>query len=269
MEQALSHRFSVMSLNLRFGLAEDGENSWRFRSKCFPELFKHHLTDFIAVQEANDFQIKFLSDILKDFDFIGQRLPAPKFWQNNVIFYHRSWRCLFPDHFFLSPTPDIPSRFTDSRWPRQCTMGLFERDHRRLIYVNTHFDFKPDVQVKSAKIILSRLKRQPADLPVVLTGDFNSEPQGSCHRTFTGANTDKNGNGPNFRDAFKKPSSGTHHGFSGKSNDKGHIDWILFRDGLTVVETEVIKTDFDGIYPSDHFPVRAVFDFGPRHADTP
>jgi endonuclease/exonuclease/phosphatase family metal-dependent hydrolase len=259
--QSLPAAFTSFSLNLRFGLADDGENSWCNRLKCFPALFKEHAADFIAVQEANDFQIKFIAETLYGYDFIGQRQPAPTFWQNNVIFYKRSWQCLEADHFFLSPTPDIPSRFTDSRWPRQCTMGLFGRENIQLIHINTHFDFEPEVQVKSAHIILDRLLSHPPDIPVILTGDFNSQPQSPCHQVFTGQYKPETFTGPFFTDAFKAPYSGTHHGFSGQSDDKGHIDWILFRGGLNPLKAEVINKKFEGIYPSDHFPVWATFDF--------
>lgn len=261
--QSRAASFTVLSLNLRFGLADDGANSWCYRSRYFPALFKSHGADFIAVQEANDFQIKFIAETLDGFDFIGQRLPAPPFWQNNVIFYKHSWQCLAADHFFLSPTPDIPSRFQESRWPRQCTLGLFACKSKRLIHVNTHFDFDSKVQVKSAKIILDRLSRHADEIPVVLTGDFNTQPQSPCHQTFTGRNQPQASKGPFFTDAFKAPFSGTHHGFSGQGNAKGHIDWILFRGGLKRLKAEVIKTDFDGLYPSDHFPLRAAFDFAP------
>ena len=79
--------FSALSLNLRFGLADDGPNSWRYRKRVYPALLEKQNADFIGFQEANDFQIEYLDRILANYNYIGKRSPAPSFWQNNVIFY--------------------------------------------------------------------------------------------------------------------------------------------------------------------------------------
>jgi len=62
---------SVMTLNLRFGLAEDGRNGWEYRKEAVARLFREHGTDFIATQEANDFQIDYemFSDHLSEETF--------------------------------------------------------------------------------------------------------------------------------------------------------------------------------------------------------
>ena len=78
--------FSTLSFNLSFGLADDGANSWDHRKKALPALFKKYHPDFIGLQEANDFQIDYLTKILIGYEFIGKRSPAPSNWQNNVIF---------------------------------------------------------------------------------------------------------------------------------------------------------------------------------------
>ncbi len=254
--------FIVLTLNLRFGLADDGANSWNFRKKAFPGLFKKYPADFMAFQEANDFQADFLDEVLKDYFYIGKREPAPSFWQNNLIFYKKEWKCIFKDHFFLSPTPDIPSRFRKSKWPRQCTIGIFEKSGFRLIIISTHFDFDPVVQKDSARIILKRLKKLNVEAPAILMGDFNTVPGSLCYKVLTGGDADKKeekpGELPYFRDAFKPPFSGTHHGFK-SSFSKDHIDWILYRGNITPIKADVIQDKPGGIYPSDHFPLRAIF----------
>jgi endonuclease/exonuclease/phosphatase family metal-dependent hydrolase len=82
-------RFTVMSLNLRFGLADDGDNSWQNRKSAYPALFESAEPDFIGMQEANDFQIDDLVRILPDYRYIGKLDPSPTFWQNNVIFHKK------------------------------------------------------------------------------------------------------------------------------------------------------------------------------------
>jgi len=267
---------SVMTLNLRFGLADDGPNSWEYRKKALTSLFAEYPADFIGFQEANDFQIKFLKTVLPEHNIIGKRKPAPYFWQNNIIFYKNTWESVFYEHFFLSPTPTIPSRSRKSKWPRQCTMGIFKKNGLELICINTHFDFDASVQAESAGIIMDRLFNMPQKTPAILLGDFNTTPNSSSYKMFTGhdqnirptkldqnirpAKLDQNIRPKKlyFQNVFKNHYPGTHHGFTGNQNG-GHIDWILYRGRLEVKDKRVITDSFNKIYPSDHFPVYATF----------
>jgi endonuclease/exonuclease/phosphatase family metal-dependent hydrolase len=250
--------FSIFSLNLRFGLAADGPNSWSARKTAYPELLNRYRADFYCFQEANDFQIEFLQTILAGCRVVGKRSPSPKFWQNNVIFYRSPWECTFHDHFFLSHTPWIPSRFKESRWPRQCTLGIFRKGNVSCICVTTHFDFDPEVQVMSVRLILDRLARLPHGLPTVICGDFNAEPGAPCWTVFTETGPKLEDYSGGFKNVFSEPYPGTHHGFTGKENGR-HIDWILYRGKLRKTRSEVITEDLKGIYPSDHFPLWASF----------
>ena len=250
--------FSVLTFNMRFGLADDGGNSWQSRKKAFSPLLNTYSGDFICFQEANAFQVDFLKEILAEYDFIGKRSPAPSFWQNNIIFYQKSWKCIYCKHFFLSPTPMIPSRFRESRWPRQCTLGMFKKRDRRLICINTHFDFDAEVQVKSAAMIMEQLSMLPPELPAMIVGDFNATPLSPCHNVFTGQNHESNIEDLYLKNVFVKPFPGTHHGFTGDKNGD-HIDWILYRGRIISDNCEVIYGTFNGVYPSDHFPVFATF----------
>jgi endonuclease/exonuclease/phosphatase family metal-dependent hydrolase len=254
--------FAVLSLNLRFGLADDGSNGWEFRRAIFPQLLRSYPADFFCFQEANDFQIEFLNDLLKDYKLIGQRHPAPPSWQHNVIYYHKKWQCRYRDHFYLSPTPDIPSRWEKSKWPRQCTVGRFDANYREVICINTHFDFDEDVQVKSARTILERLTRVPGDTATVLAGDFNAPPLSGGYNVFT----KQKSAGIPFKDCFMKPWAGTYHGFTGQPED-GQIDWILYRGRLIPQHARIIRDAINGRFPSDHFPLYAEFRWPPERGE--
>jgi endonuclease/exonuclease/phosphatase family metal-dependent hydrolase len=253
--------FSVLSLNLRFGLADDGPDSWPFRKKSYPFLLEQHPSDFMCFQEANDFQIEFLAGLLSEYAFIGQRENPPEFWQSDVIFYQSPWVCLQKEHFFLSDTPETPSKFKESRWPRQCSLGWFKSGDRQLICVNTHFDFEPEIQVKSAELIVDRLFKYPGDVPVILTGDFNADPSSACYRVFTeGKNHPGRFRSPSFQNIFSDPYPGTYHGFTGKA-EGGHIDWMLYKGPISLLRSEMIRRNFNSRFPSDHFPIKGVFEF--------
>ena len=250
---------SVLSLNLRFGLADDGPNSWQYRKDSFPVLLKNYQADFFGFQEVNSFQLEFLSDILREYNYIGERQPAPPSWQNNIIFYHRKWGCVHQDHFYLSPTPSIPSRFRKSRWPRQCTIGVFQNNDDQVIVANTHFDFDPTVQSRSAKLIMQRLSDISSETSAILIGDFNTTPESASYKIFTEQKKKKSLKKKQFfKNVFKDPFPGTFHGF--KDNKTGdHIDWILYRGRIVLESSNIIRGKIKGQYPSDHFPLFAVF----------
>lgn len=242
-------RFSVMTMNLRFGLADDGENGWCRRKKRVERFLERHQADFMGFQEINHFQAGFLQRRLAGHHHIGWHNPACQWWQSNMIFFRQSWRCLDRRHFFLSRTPDRQSKMTGSKWPRQCVMGIFESGNTRLLAVNTHFDFDAHVQEKSAHLVLGFISNMDKTLPVVITGDFNAPPGSKAWQVFQ-----ENG----FQEVYQDAPRGTFHGFSG-CNTRRHIDWILFRGRLERVKRDILSDAFDGRFPSDHYPVKAVF----------
>lgn len=243
----------IMTLNLRFGLAKDGPNAWHHRQRAYPPLFHAHPCDFYCFQEANGFQVEALSDWLQTHRPVGIRAPAPPFWQHNPIYHGSPWQPVSWERIYLSATPETPSRQRTSKWPRQCTLGHFRRGNHELICVNTHFDFAPETQRASARIIARRLSRYPAAVPCVITGDFNAVPGGRCHRLMTGSGWVP---GRRFRAVFGDAAPGSYHGYTGTGNGR-HIDWILADGGFEVAGAAVIDAPFDGIFPSDHFPVVA------------
>jgi endonuclease/exonuclease/phosphatase family metal-dependent hydrolase len=246
-----ARRITVMTLNLRFGLADDGPNSWTNRKKAYPALLETIRPDFIGFQEANNFQTDDLTRLLTSYSHIGVRDPSPERWQNNVIFFRKEWECLESRHYFLSDTPEVQSKIPESRWPRQCTIGRFRKGADTLIHINTHFDFEPEVQEKSARLILRFLDAFPSGIPTILTGDFNTSPESRTYALF---------HEHGFKDLFGDGHESTFHGFTGK-NLGGRIDWILYKGGLKGTNRSILRVPFEGVYPSDHYPVVSEFTF--------
>jgi len=250
---------SVLSLNLRFGLADDGPNGWEYRKECGVGLFRREQPDFIAAQEANHFQSDFLVRSLPDYGHIGRRHPASEFWQDNILFYRKPIVCKEQAHFFLSETPLVPSRSFGSKFPRQGTLGLFHVAGRAIICVDTHLDFEAPAQMGAARVIEGQLASFPPEIPLILMGDFNATPDSQCYKWFTGKEVDTRRR-LDLKETFKEPYPGTFHGFTGKPT-KGYIDWILYRGPLHLKACQVLREPLDDTHPSDHFPVKAVFEF--------
>ena len=249
--QQESTDFIVMTMNLRFGLAQDRMNRWELRKSMVSRILETYPADFLRFQEVNHFQAEHLCRVLKEHNHIGWHSKNVSWWQCNMIFYHNSWTCLEQNHYFLSRTPGMESKLPGSKWPRQCVVGRFQKQGVELIVVNTHFDFKPGVQKESADLVMGFLSRFPGKIGCIVTGDFNANPGSPAYERFM-----VNG----FHEVFAGRSVSTFHEFQGKETGK-HIDWILFRGGFVNTFKEVITDAFNGRYPSDHFPVRAGFSF--------
>jgi endonuclease/exonuclease/phosphatase family metal-dependent hydrolase len=168
-------------------------------------------------------------------------------------------RILAHGDFWLSDTPEAPG---SSSWdiirPRQATWGLFETSWGLRFYLlNTHFPYRKaeeDARRKTAALILGRIGALDPDLPVILTADFNSEAGGRIYEMLT----------PALRDAWKTAGrragpDATFNGF-GKTTNGRRVDWILYRAPWSVREAETVALSRNGIYPSDHYPVMAVFE---------
>ena len=251
-------RFSVLTLNLRFGLADDGAQDWTHRRPMVRDFLAKHSCHIMMFQEVNDFQIDFIAECLPDHDVIGRRHPAPPFWQNNIICFRTPWRLDRWQLFFLSPTPAIPSRFAQSRWPRQCTMGCFRIGGHELVCATTHLDFTETVQIASAKIIRTHIQPGAVDRPVVLGGDFNCTPHSACHAAFTCPPLPSDQDALTFGNVLTPSYPGTFHGFQG-GQGRACIDWILYRGGIALQRAGVIQFPPMTCYPSDHYPVTAEF----------
>ncbi|MCP5118947.1 MAG: endonuclease/exonuclease/phosphatase family protein [bacterium] len=135
-------------------------------------------------------------------------------------------------------------------------MGVFYKRSNglRFRFFNTHFAHRrgdAEARVNSARVILDRI---PDDLPFLMTGDFNASAGGEVHELFK----------TRLRDAWETAAEttgpeGTFHGFSGEPGDR-RIDWILFEAPWKARSAETITYDEQGRYPSDHFPVFAIFE---------
>ena len=120
-----------------------------------------------------------------------------------------------------------------------------------MLVANTHLDYDPGVQETSAKLIIDFLNSFIPRIPTVIIGDFNAKPKSPTHERFRKAG---------FGLVLDGKPITTYHHFEGRSTGQ-HIDWILFKGGLEPVLEEVVTKDFNGAFPSDHYPVRSFFVF--------
>ena len=62
---------TVMSYNIRMGVAEDGDNSWENRKAATPAMLADCAPDVFGVQEAFDFQLDYIEQTSPAYKWVG------------------------------------------------------------------------------------------------------------------------------------------------------------------------------------------------------
>lgn len=256
----------IMSFNLRLDVASDGPNAWPHRRDWVASLIRFHSPDAVGVQEALAHMLTDLDARLPGFAHVGVgRADGRAGGEFSAILY-RTDRLEMLDNgtFWLSPTPEVPgSKGWDAAIERVATWARF-RDRRTgcaYLHLNTHFDhIGEEARQESARLIRRRLASIAGDLPIIVTGDLNSDPQSGAYRIFT-RDTIAGATAP-LRDAFTTSSSG-HYGPTStwtafKAIEPGRrIDYVLVSARIPVLAHGILPDSWDGRFPSDHLPVLA------------
>jgi endonuclease/exonuclease/phosphatase family metal-dependent hydrolase len=249
----------VISYNIRFVNKKDGANIWQNRAKASPAMIKDYAPDVFGVQEALFSQLEYLDEKLPQYSFVGVgREDGKKKGETMAIFYNtRKVRLLDWGTYWLSETPDKPSRGWDADCKRTATWTLMEMkgSGKKFFYVNTHLDHRGDMaQQKGLELILERIAAMnPEGLPMILTGDFNVEPDAPVLYGLNAKMTDAR------MSALKTDSRAT---FNAWGKSASIIDYIYHSGFSECAEYETIVRQYkDVLYISDHYPIvsRLVF----------
>lgn len=258
-----SQDLKVMTYNIRLSLESDKENSWNNRKDDALALMSYYHPDYFGVQEAIPQQMIDIKTNLKDYDFVGVgRDDGKNQGEYSAIFYDKNkLEVTKSGTFWLSETPEKPSKGWDAAYNRVCTYAFFKikKTGKQFLAMNLHFDHVGNVaRVNSAKLILEKIKKlNPKNVPLTLTGDFNltddSEPIKIISKSLDNVfyHSKKTHYGP----------KGTFTGFDINTIPQDRIDYIFVK-GFEVLSNRTINDRRENLlYPSDHFPILAEINF--------
>jgi endonuclease/exonuclease/phosphatase family metal-dependent hydrolase len=255
---ASAAELKVMSFNVRTLAAQDGPNAWDKRRELFAETIRQAHPDVIGTQELFKQQGDDTVQRLPEYTWFGRDRFGKHAEEHMGIFYRKDrLKLVKSGDFWLSDTPDKVASITwGNVFPRMVNWALFERldDHKRFYLLDTHFPYRDqdeDARTKGAREMAAWIAKLPADVPVIVTGDFNTEPSSEAHKVLTAELKDAWDTAPKREGPAK-----TFHNFTGQATVQ--IDWILYR-GVKANAVRVLTTSKDGRYPSDHFPIAADF----------
>lgn len=250
-------RLTVMSYNIRYGKAKDGDNHWDKRKPATPAMLRDCSPDVFGTQECLPFQAEYILEQCPEYDGYGiGREDGVKGERTEIFWKKDKYEALDKGTFWLSDTPETPSIGWDGRHSRTATWVLLEsrRSGKRFFFINTHLDHIGKVApVKGLKLIQERIgAMNTCNLPVILTGDFNLNDNNSTIIEFNGVMS-------NARLTAKrsKDDKGSFHNY-GKQKTRKVIDYIYYSGDVKCRTFETVDRQYADIeYISDHYPVMA------------
>lgn len=252
-----SQTIDVISYNIRYDNPDDAPNNWDNRKEFLIAQLNFYRPDVFGVQEGLIHQVKEIDSGLEDYAYFGVgRDFGDERGEHTAIFYNTKTVALIDEStFWLSTSPQTPSKGWDAALPRTCTYGVFKikNSDARFMVFNTHFDHKGDrAREKSSKLILKKIKElNPENYPVVVTGDFNLESNSKGVQIILSEMKDS------FEEAGKNAfgPKGTFNGFRIDKAVERRIDYIFVSDEFKIIKSAILSDSDDARYPSDHLPV--------------
>ena len=250
---------TVMSFNIRTAMAKDGTNSWEFRADAVLEMIKDQCPDVLGLQEAILGQVSPLAYFLDDYKWVGVgRDDGKKAGEYMAVFYNKKKLSLAKwGTFWLSETPDTPSKGWDAAYFRTATWCLLKdkANGKKYFVVNTHLDNEgAEARANGLSLILDKIAAMNGEgLPVIVMGDFNmtlNDPSmAPAKKALQNARTT----------AAKSDDLDTCHDWG---RNFSAIDFIWYKGFSSCVEYETLTKSYGGrSYISDHYPIKAKFVF--------
>ncbi len=231
-----------------------GENAMLNRRGIVTQTIAEYYPDSFGVQEATVAWMQCFKNRLPEYGSVGEATDyIPLFGEHCAIFYLKDkYEIVESGTFWLSQTPNKPSKGWDAATERVCTWAVLKNKITGVQYahINTHLDHKGSLaRQNSVPMILDKVAE--FDMPIVCTGDFNFRENSELYKMLTAdelhdtkflapdtmSNTTYN--------AFKPPEEQT----------KIIIDFVLVNSQVTPIVYRVVTAGIDGRFVSDHYPV--------------
>lgn len=252
---ASAQDYRVVSYNIRYNNSADGADAWPMRRTDMANFLFEKKLDIIALQEVLKDQVDYLVNKADDYDYYGVgREDGKERGEYCPIFYNKKkFELLSANTYWLSPTPERPSKGWDAACERLVTV-IHLRDKKStkdFVVMNTHWDHEGKIaRSNSARLIADWVKEERKKGNVVLLlGDFNVNPNEGAFNPLRFVMTDTCP-----ADQLSNP---TFNAFQMTVTSEQHIDYIwCSKNDWFYSKYEILKpTTAAGRQLSDHFPV--------------
>ena len=253
--------YKIISFNVRYSSAPeiDGDNRWELRRDAAVKMVAKHKPLVMGLQEACPDQIDFLDLNLTGYKHIGVGRDDGKRAGEMMAIYYDTTRLTLLDSgtFWLSETPEKVSLGWDAACNRTCTWGHFKMKDTdfEFLYFNTHLDHLGSLARKnSIKLIVAKMTElNPDNVPVFLSGDFNSTTDDPIFDPLKAS----------LKDAREVSAISdkiiTYNGFGTVTdNPNTRKEWVIdhiFFSGVNPMAFMVLNGNYGVPFISDHYPI--------------
>ena len=268
----------VGSFNLLGTYKKDHEFSDE-RLRLAARLVDYHEFDVFGTQENQFWQTE---GLLKSGVYAcvgvnveGETPSAKNRWTNNIFYKKDRFEMLESGAFFLTPTPDTPSKAAEwgEKQFRNCNWAKFKDkiSGKEFFFFNTHFGLTPKARLNAAKLFVQKIAEITKGATFFTSGDYNTS------QTETATLDALLKTEPQLLfDSWKiskMPPYGPKGSFAGMlynrpirnsrvaGNPVSKIDYIFVSKDVKVQKCAVITDNIGGAYPSDHMPIEAHVEF--------
>ncbi len=251
--------YSVATFNIRYDEINDKENAWINRKDCVLNAIKFHNWDVFGLQEVLFHQLDYLKN-LQEYKYVGVGRDDGEAKGEFIPIFYKKDKFIEEDNstFWLSETPNIPSKSWNSNCTRICTWIRLRdiENNNTLLVMNIHLDDASEkARLESSKLILEKSQEISNNDDIIILGDFNSDFNEQCYKLMVSK----------FKDASKiteNPYYGpigtfNNFNFSTSWDELASIDHIFLSESIKVKSMATLTDNINNKYLSDHFPVVA------------
>ena len=247
----------VISFNVRYGTARDGDNVWENRRDAACAMILDQRPAVFGVQEALDFQLSYFEENCPGYKCVGVgREDGVHEGEHMSVFYDTERIELMEwGTYWLSETPFKPSKGWDAACRRTATWTLLKdkKTDREFYFVNTHLDHVGvEARRNGLLLLVDRIgAMNPEGYPMILTGDMNVYPDDPCLNELRKLMSDARQTAP------VTDNEVTWHDW-GKITHDQPIDYVFYSGFAGCDKFEVIRQPYGNApFVSDHYPVKA------------
>ena len=249
---------TVMTFNVK--VSGVGRYKPAKRAPYAVDLVTKNKPDSIGFQEVSEDWYEWLREGLDGYACKGEARNGDGTGEASPVFYRKDkYKCVKSGTFWLSETPDEASKGWDAAYNRVCTYVILKNIKTGFTYAhfNAHCDhIGTRARNESVSLITEKIAALCPDIPVILTGDLNDEEGSIMYERIL-----ESGMRDSKYLAKVSEDTGTFHGYSliTQASRKKPIDFVFVNDFCSQVKSyEVLTAKYNGIYPSDHFPVKTM-----------
>lgn len=264
-ETIVEEPVKVMTFNIRYDNPEDSLDNWAYRKERAAKAVLFYAPDIVGTQEVLHNQLEDLKQRLPNYEVIGVgREDGKEKGEYSALWYRKErFDAQKTGWFWLSETPDVAgSKGWDGACERIATWAKLQDKVTKKTYfvLNTHLDHVGVLaRREGVKLILDKVKELGGDLPVIVTGDFNAEPESDVIQQVTDESNPEHLTDARAVAELVYGPDWSFHDFGHIPYDKrSRIDYIFVKNGLEVQKYGVLAETEGDAFLSDHAPVLAV-----------